>query len=77
MKIGEVEDTLLRDRRICVICDIDEVAARLEHDGPEIKAFVKRKGRREVVSNFSCDMVQEVICELSSRIVSREEYDKY
>ncbi len=77
MKRGEVENTLIKDRRICVICDIDEVATRLECDGPEINAFVKRKGKQEVVSDYSCDMVQDVICELSSRIVSREEYDKY
>ena len=77
LEYGEVSRAYLRQGYVCVIDDCEEEAVRLENRNGKTFVFIKRKGRNEIPTIMSEDCVQNIICELNNRIVSREEYNKY
>ena len=77
LKIGQVSKQLLAQGYVCIVDDYEDEAVRLVMKGSDVLAYLKRKGRKEVKSLYSCDTVQSIIHELNNREVTKEEYDNY
>ena len=55
----------------------EDRAVRLVKTEKGIDAYIKRKGKDEIRSLYSCDSVQETIHELHNREMTPEEYYNY
>ena len=77
LKIGQVFESLQKQGFVCVVDEYEELAVRLVHDDNETKVYVKRKGRKEIPSKLSVDIIQETIHELNNKEISLEDYYKY
>ncbi len=55
----------------------EDRAVRLVRTEDGIDAYIKLKGKQEVRSRYSTDMVQETIIELHNREITSEEYNRF
>ena len=80
MKIGEVSKIYQEKGEVCLIGD-DYVFSRairiVKMPNGRAGAYMKKKGQKEVKTAYSSSLVHDIMDDLSSRIVSRETYDKY
>ncbi len=77
LKKGQVFESLSKNGVVYVEDVYEDRAVRLVRAGKDIEAYIKKKGVNEIVSKFSCDMVQETIDELHNREMTLEEYNRY
>ena len=77
LKIGQVSESLNTQGYVCIVDDYEEEAVRLVKNGSKVEAYLKRKGKGEVLSVYSCDTVQDIIHDLGNREITENEYNKY
>lgn len=70
-----LQKKLLAGKTVCVLGKFEEAALRLVYEGGETKAYIKHKGRKELVIPQSNETVCEII--LSGKEITEHEYDGY
>lgn len=70
-----LQKKLLVGKTVCISDEFEEAAVRLVYEDGATKAYIKHKGRKEVVIPQSNETVCEII--LSGKEITEHEYDGY